>query len=170
MSPLLLSFVLCGVLVSSLAQTPTPSPAPAPCAQSSNSSCEECLMNVDCLWCEATGQCVDYPVRNILPPCSVCPLTDARWGVCWVNFQVLIITMSVLAGIVVIAVLVCCFCCCCKCERAGNRREDAQVERQTRVRKARQKAKRTEMQLRHDEVRQKYGLAKENPYSRMDDR
>ncbi|KAG7227497.1 hypothetical protein INR49_005312 [Caranx melampygus] len=85
-----------------------------------------------------------------------------------VNFQVLIITMSVLAGIIIIAILICCFCCC-KCERIGNKKEDAKVERQARARKARQKARRTEMQLRHDEIRQKYGLAKDNPYSRMDD-
>lgn len=36
-----------------------------------------------------------------------------------VNFQILIITMSVLAGVVVVSVVVCCLCCCCKCERAG---------------------------------------------------
>nr|XP_019963647.1 PREDICTED: pituitary tumor-transforming gene 1 protein-interacting protein-like [Paralichthys olivaceus] len=161
------ALALCGVFLSTEAQTPDP--APSPCASRSNSSCADCLQNVTCLWCGPTQQCLDYPVRNILPPSSVCPLTDARWGVCWVNFQVLIITMSVLAGILIIAVLVCC-CCCCKCERVGSKREDAKVERQTRARNARQKARRTEMQLRHDEIRQKYGLAKDNPYCRMDDR
>uniref|UniRef100_A0A3P9NV48 Pituitary tumor-transforming gene 1 protein-interacting protein-like n=1 Tax=Poecilia reticulata TaxID=8081 RepID=A0A3P9NV48_POERE len=140
----------------------------APCSLKSNSSCDECLQNVACLWCSSTQQCIDYPVKNILPPSSVCHLNDARWGVCWVNFQILIITMSVLAGVIIIAVLVCCFCCC-KCERIGNKREEAQVERQTRARKARQKARKTEIQLRHDEIRQKYGIAKENPYARMDD-
>ncbi|XP_044071746.1 PTTG1 interacting protein b [Siniperca chuatsi] len=149
------------------AQTPTPSPAPTPCALRSNTSCAECLQNVTCLWCTPTKQCIDYPVRNILPPRSVCPLNDARWGLCWVNFQILIITMSVLAGVIITAILVC--FCCCKCERVGTKREDAKVERQTRARKTRQKAKRTEMQLRHDEIRQKYGLAKDNPYSRMDE-
>ncbi|XP_022596649.1 pituitary tumor-transforming gene 1 protein-interacting protein-like [Seriola dumerili] len=162
------AFILLGVSVTTEAQTSTPAPAPTPCAFRSNTSCAECLQNVTCLWCMPTQQCIDYPMRNILPPNSVCPLTDARWGVCWVNFQILIITMSVLAGIIIIALLVCCLCCC-KCERTGNKREDAKVERQTRARKARQKAKRTEMQLRHDEIRQKYGLAKDNPYSRMDD-
>ncbi|XP_022071446.1 PTTG1 interacting protein b [Acanthochromis polyacanthus] len=146
----------------------TPAPAPVPCADRSNRSCSECLQNVTCLWCTSNERCVDYPVRNILPSNSLCPLNDARWGVCWVNFQILIITMSVLAGVIIIAILVCCFCCC-KCERMGNRKEDARVERQTRARKAHQKARRTEMQLRHDEIRQKYGLAKDNPYARMDD-
>ncbi|XP_018557982.1 PTTG1 interacting protein b isoform X2 [Lates calcarifer] len=166
-SAIAVALILCGFTLTTEAQTSTPSPAPTPCALRSNTSCAECLQNVTCLWCIPTQQCIDYPVRNILPPSSVCPLTDARWGVCWVNFQILIISMSVLAGIIIIAILVCCFCCC-KCERIGKR-EDAKVERQTRARKARQKAKRTEMQLRHDEIRQKYGLAKDNPYSRMND-
>lgn len=163
------ALIFCGVYLVTEAQSPTPAPAPVPCADRSNTSCSDCLQNVTCLWCASNERCLDYPLRNILPPSSVCPLNDARWGVCWVNFQILIITMSVLAGIIIIAILVCCFCCC-KCERIGNRREDAKVERQTRARKARQKARRTEMQLRHDEIRQKYGLAKDNPYARMDDR
>lgn len=150
-----------------VAQTPTPPPS-IPCASKSNTSCGDCLQNVTCLWCDQTAQCIDYPVRNILPPRSVCPLNDARWGVCWVNFQILIITMSVLAGVLIISVLICC-CCCCKCERIGNKKEDAKVERENRARKARQKARRSEMQMRHDEIRTKYGLAKDNPYSRMNE-
>ncbi|KAL7385741.1 hypothetical protein ABVT39_027518 [Epinephelus coioides] len=163
------ALILYGVIISTEAQTATPAPAPAPCALRSNTSCAECLQNVTCLWCEPTKLCVDYPVRRLLPPRSVCPLNDARWGVCWVNFQILIITMSVLGGIIIIAILLCCLCCCCKCERHGNSREDAKVERQNRARKTRQKAKRNEMQMRHDEIRKKYGIAKDNPYARMDD-
>ncbi|XP_028292309.1 PTTG1 interacting protein b isoform X2 [Gouania willdenowi] len=154
-------------ILSSDAQTSTPAPGQVACALRSNISCDECLKNVTCLWCNPTSQCMDYPASNILPPRSLCPLNDARWGVCWVNFQILIITMSVLAGILLISILVCCICCC-KCERIGNKREDAKMEQQTRVRKAHQKA-RTEMQLRHDEIRNKYGLSKDNPYSRMND-
>uniref|UniRef100_A0A146ZQ44 Pituitary tumor-transforming gene 1 protein-interacting protein n=1 Tax=Fundulus heteroclitus TaxID=8078 RepID=A0A146ZQ44_FUNHE len=169
-SALFFNFCLVIVIIAAAeAQTASPAPAAASCSLKSNSSCDECLQNVSCLWCSSTQQCIEYPVKNILPPNSVCPLNDARWGVCWVNFQILIITMSVLAGVIIIAVLVCCLCCCCKCERIGNKREDAQVARQTRARKARQKARKTEIQLRHDEIRQKYGMAKENPYARMDD-
>ncbi|KAM9346846.1 PTTG1 interacting protein b [Symphorus nematophorus] len=159
--------IFCGVVIVST-EAQTPAPASTPCELRSNKSCAECLTNVTCLWCSPTQRCMEYPIGKILPPRSVCPLNDARWGVCWVNFQILIITMSVLATVIIIGILVCCLCCC-KCERVGNRREDAKVERQNRMRKARQKERRTEMQLRHDEIRQKYGLAKDNPYARMDD-
>ncbi|XP_030613961.1 PTTG1 interacting protein b [Archocentrus centrarchus] len=162
------ALISCGIIVTVTAQTSTPAPAGIPCALRSNTSCDECLQNVTCLWCIPTKKCVDYPVKSVLPSSSVCPLNDARWGLCWLNFQILIITISVLAGIIIIAILVCCFCCC-KCERFGKKREDAQMERQTRLRNARQKARRTEMQMRHDEIRHKYGLAKDNPYSRMND-
>ncbi|XP_003962023.2 PTTG1 interacting protein b [Takifugu rubripes] len=166
LSALLLAWILCAVTGSSEAQTPAPESRP--CALT-NSSCDECLKNVSCLWCEPKKLCTDYPVGNVLPPQSLCPLNDARWGVCWVNFQILIITMSVLAGVIIIGVLVCCCFCCCKCEKVGNKREDARMERQNNMRKARQKERRTEMHLRHDEIRQKYGIAKKNPYSRMDE-
>ncbi|CAG09309.1 unnamed protein product [Tetraodon nigroviridis] len=161
-----LVWLLCGATGGAEAQTPAP--LSAPCALS-NSSCDECLKNVSCLWCEPLKVCSDYPVGSVLPPPSLCPLNDARWGVCWVNFQTLIITVSVLAGLLLIAILVCCCFCCCKCEKIGNKREDARMERQNHIRKARQKERRTEMQLRHDEIRQKYGITKKNPYSRMED-
>ncbi|XP_078010709.1 pituitary tumor-transforming gene 1 protein-interacting protein isoform X1 [Phascolarctos cinereus] len=53
------------------------------CSQSSNQSCTECLKNVSCFWCYTNNACLDYPVRKILPPSSLCPLSSARWGVCW---------------------------------------------------------------------------------------
>lgn len=81
----------------------------ASCAQKSNTSCAVCLHNVtvsvdcncwnltsccehvsemnpllvQCLWCEPSKRCADYPVGKVLPPNSLCPLNDARWGVCW---------------------------------------------------------------------------------------
>lgn len=38
---------------------------------------------LQCLWCAPSSRCIDYPVGNIVPPNSLCPLNDARWGVCW---------------------------------------------------------------------------------------
>ncbi|XP_019727811.1 PTTG1 interacting protein a [Hippocampus comes] len=88
------------------------------CESMNGTSCEQCLTNVTCLWCIKTKACVTYPVRTILPPHSLCPLYDARWGLCWMNFQNLIITLAVLGGVIIIALLVCMFCCC-KCENVG---------------------------------------------------
>ncbi|XP_034042528.1 PTTG1 interacting protein b [Thalassophryne amazonica] len=158
-------YIFCAVFETTESQTTSPSSIP--CAVKSNTSCDECLKNVTCLWCISTKQCIDYPVRNVLPFHTGCPLNDARWAACWVNFQTLIITMSVIAAVILIAILV---CCCCRCDRIGfrNQREDARLEQEKRAREARHKERRTEMQMRHDVIRQKYGLTKNNPYSRMD--
>ncbi|MCJ8732971.1 hypothetical protein PDJAM_G00217630 [Pangasius djambal] len=133
------------VLVLALALTWTAVSAQTSCVMKSNSSCAECVSNITCLWCSRTQQCLDYPVQTLLPPHSLCPLNDARWGNCWVNFQALIITVCVIGGVIIISVLICCFCCC-KCENIGK----------------------AEMRSRHDEIRRKYGLVKENPYSRFE--
>uniref|UniRef100_A0A8C3NCN3 PTTG1 interacting protein n=1 Tax=Geospiza parvula TaxID=87175 RepID=A0A8C3NCN3_GEOPR len=84
------------------------------CRQYTNRSCEECLKNVTCLWCASSRRCMEYPVRRILPPADLCELRSARWGVCWVNFEALIIAMSVVGGTLLIMLGVCCCCCCCK--------------------------------------------------------
>ncbi|XP_035030337.1 PTTG1 interacting protein b isoform X2 [Hippoglossus stenolepis] len=125
---------LFGVFLGAEAQSPTP--APVPCAMRSNTSCAECLKNVTCLWCGPTQQCIDYPVRNLLPHRSMCPLDAARWGVCWVNFKVLMISMSVVAGVIIIIIGIICCCCCSRCQGVGSKREDATVERPTRMRNA----------------------------------
>uniref|UniRef100_A0A8C9MCY2 PSI domain-containing protein n=1 Tax=Panthera tigris altaica TaxID=74533 RepID=A0A8C9MCY2_PANTA len=57
--------------------------AGVPCSQNTNRTCEECLKNVSCLWCNTNKACLDYPVTRILPPSSLCTLSSARWGVCW---------------------------------------------------------------------------------------
>ncbi|XP_070108693.1 pituitary tumor-transforming gene 1 protein-interacting protein [Equus przewalskii] len=139
------------------------------CSQNTNKTCEECLKNVSCLWCNTNKACLDYPVTKILPPGSLCKLSSARWGVCWVNFEALIITMSVLGGAVLLGVAVCC-CCCCR--RKKSRKPDKSEEkamREREERRIRQEERRAEMKSRHDEIRKKYGLFKEeNPYARFE--
>ncbi|KAF4109450.1 PTTG1 interacting protein b [Onychostoma macrolepis] len=137
------------------------------CTIKSNTTCEECLEIVSCLWCISSQKCIDYPVKSILPSHSVCPLSEARWGVCWMNFQTLIITISVIAGVIIIAIFVCCFRCC-KCENIGSKRSDERMERQAHLRKFRQEERKAEMRQRHEEMRLKYGLQKDNPYSRFE--
>ncbi|XP_072538982.1 PTTG1 interacting protein a [Salminus brasiliensis] len=146
------------------AQTATPGET---CENRNSTNCEHCLENTSCLWCIKTKSCLTYPVKNILPPQSLCPLNDARWGLCSMNFQILIITVSVVVGVLIIAFFVCLFCCC-KCENCGNANFDNRMQRQADKRKTKQEQRKAEMRSRHDEIRQKYGLSKASPYARFE--
>ncbi|KFQ19025.1 Pituitary tumor-transforming gene 1 protein-interacting protein, partial [Merops nubicus] len=130
------------------------------CRQYTNRSCEECLKNVTCLWCASSGRCVEYPVRRVLPPADLCELRSARWGVCWVNFEALIIAMSVVGGTILITLGGCC-CCCCKKKRKKQvlepDKDDERAAREQEKRRVRQEERRAEMKSRHDEIRRKYG-------------
>uniref|UniRef100_A0A8C3RFL3 PTTG1 interacting protein n=1 Tax=Cyanoderma ruficeps TaxID=181631 RepID=A0A8C3RFL3_9PASS len=139
------------------------------CRQYTNRSCEECLKNVTCLWCASSKRCMEYPVRRILPPADLCELRSARWGVCWVNFEALIIAMSVVGGTLLIMLGVCCCCCCCKKKSKKPDKDDERAAREREKRRVRQEERRAEMKSRHDEIRRKYGLFKEeNPYAKFD--
>ncbi|XP_009989715.1 PREDICTED: pituitary tumor-transforming gene 1 protein-interacting protein-like, partial [Tauraco erythrolophus] len=106
------------------------------CSEFSRRSCEECLKNVSCLWCYTNNTCIDYPVRSILPPSSLCSLSNARWGVCWINFEALIIAIAVVAGLILVSLAVCC-CYCCYCRRRSRSRPDEEEERLARKREER---------------------------------
>ncbi|XP_061225024.1 pituitary tumor-transforming gene 1 protein-interacting protein-like [Neopsephotus bourkii] len=157
-----------------LAQLSTPAP-PAPvqaCSEFSQKSCEECLKNVSCLWCYTNNTCVDYPVRSILPPSSLCSLSNARWGVCWINFEALIIAIAVVAGLILVSIAVCC-CYCCYCRRrsrSGPDEEEEQLARKREERRLQSLQRKHEIKLKHDEIRKKYGLLQDsdNPYSRFE--
>ncbi|KAF4076207.1 hypothetical protein AMELA_G00227920 [Ameiurus melas] len=148
----------------------TPSPAPThPC--STLSSCDSCLKNVSCLWCYTNDTCTVYPVAHLLPPASVCPLSRARWGVCSVNFEALIIAMAVLVGVVLLAITVCCCCCCHRCGRSSrpDRIEDEIARKREKDRQLSDN-RRAERRARHDEIRKKYGLVSDSdhPYSKFE--
>ncbi|XP_072313753.1 PTTG1 interacting protein a [Eucyclogobius newberryi] len=146
-------------LASAMAQSQT-------CESKNGTSCDECLKNVSCLWCITSKSCITYPVKSILPPHSVCPLNDARWGLCWMNFQILIITLSVVGGAIILGLIICMFCCC-KCENFGSNRFEAKMDRQANKRKNKQEERQSEMKERHEEIRKKYGLSGQNPYSKF---
>lgn len=55
------------------------------------------FLYLQCLWCLSTNNCTDYPVPWLLPPASLCPLSQARWGMCW----------SELASLCVLHLLLC---------------------------------------------------------------
>ncbi|XP_042371359.1 pituitary tumor-transforming gene 1 protein-interacting protein-like, partial [Plectropomus leopardus] len=72
--------VLCVSFVS-LGECQTTTPPPTPCSAYKN--CDTCAPNPKCLWCFTNNNCTEYPVSWLLPPSSVCKLSEARWGVCW---------------------------------------------------------------------------------------
>ncbi|KAK0070246.1 pituitary tumor-transforming 1 protein-interacting protein-like isoform X1 [Biomphalaria pfeifferi] len=136
-----------------------------------NGSCSDCVSNAKCLYCYSNDECMLYPVGKVLPPSSLCSLSNARWGVCWVNFEALIISMGVIGGVIILTITcTCIYCCCC---RGNNKqkleREEAKFESQKMERKAKQDERRAERKGRLDEIRRKYGLVKdEAPYQRFD--
>lgn len=129
-------------------------------------SCEQCLKNVSCMWCNApignVSKCMLYPVKNILPSTEQCSLSAARWGVCWVNFEALIIAMSVIGGVLIIGITLffckCCGCCCFGNSVAKYAREEERMSRERQERSIRQDERKKDRQRRNDDIRRKYGL------------
>ncbi|XP_074842343.1 PTTG1IP family member 2 isoform X4 [Carettochelys insculpta] len=132
-----------------------PAAAAAVCSDFSLKSCEECLKNVSCLWCNTNNTCMDYPVRSVLP--SSCPLSDARWGVCWMNFEAFIIAIAVIAGLILLSIAVCC-CYCCYCRRRSRRpdEDEERLARDQEERRMQSLQRKHERKMKHDEIRKKY--------------
>lgn len=96
--------------------------------------------------------------------CPKCVLSNPS-----VNFEALIIAMSVVGGTILITLGVCCCCCCCKKKSKKPDKDDERAARERERRRVRQEERRAEMKLRHDEIRRKYGLFKEeNPYAKFE--
>nr|XP_039270861.1 pituitary tumor-transforming gene 1 protein-interacting protein-like [Styela clava] len=140
----------------------------SPCVNASIKSCEECLKvdAVKCMWCGAKNPipaCKEYPAKHVLPTNDDCPLSDARWGVCWLNFEALIISCSIIGGLLLIGITLCfckcCGCCCFKKNTSRYQREEARLEVERQNRQMRQDARRQERKQRNDEIRRKYGLS-----------
>lgn len=132
---------------------------------SANSSCEVCVKHAFCLWCETSPiKCLEYPPGKPLPT-SVCDLSKARWGVCWVNYEILLIVMCVLAFVIILTISICVYCCCCKIRRRySTRREQKETDRENRERderETRNAERRAERQAKYDDIRKKYGLKKD---------
>ncbi|XP_078394600.1 pituitary tumor-transforming gene 1 protein-interacting protein-like [Cetorhinus maximus] len=153
-------------------------PLTGDCSDFTNTSCEQCLENVDCLWCFVDQRCMKYPVESIIPPSSICPLRQARWGVCWVNFESLIIAISVV-GLLILLPLVCCCCyCCCKkkacccCKKKPHSHDEVEVRlaKQQEERMQQREERKAERRAQYNEIRKKYGLIQDSdhPYSRFE--
>jgi len=127
-----------------------------------NASCDVCIKNVTCMWCNDPPNCMVYPVKNILPSTKDCALNKARWGVCWLNFEALIISMSVIGGVLIIGITLCfCKCCGCCCFSGNSKKyaeEQRRMESDREERSTRQDERKKDRQRRNDDIRRKYGL------------
>uniref|UniRef100_A0A8D2KSJ7 Pituitary tumor-transforming gene 1 protein-interacting protein n=1 Tax=Varanus komodoensis TaxID=61221 RepID=A0A8D2KSJ7_VARKO len=142
-----------------------------------------------CLWCHENSTCVDYPVSQLIPPSSVCALSESYWAVCWVNFEAIIITIGVVGGSLLLVILCCCCYCCCRCcsRRCCSRRgfcnlgwcflilrrvaeEEESFIRDREEKRLQQLQRKLERKMKHDEIRKKYGLLQDSdhPYSRYE--
>jgi len=139
-------------------------------------TCEDCVKvsGAKCYFCNSNatgfGGCNLYPAKNVFPIKEQCPLSDARWGVCWVNFEALIIAMSVIAGVILISVGCTVYCCCCRSRSRDDGGSEMRWERETTERQQRHADRRAEREAKMTTIRQKYGLTQETPsYNRMTD-
>ncbi|XP_068180282.1 pituitary tumor-transforming gene 1 protein-interacting protein [Antennarius striatus] len=162
--------VLCVSFVSHGECQSSPTP-PTPCSVSN--SCETCVPHRKCLWCFSTNNCTEYPVSWLLPPVSQCPLSQARWALCWMSFEALVILLGVLGGVILVSITVCCCCCCCRCHKKRQSRPDRDEELFNRKReemRQRSEERKQDRKERQDEIRRKYGLIgdKDHPYSKFE--
>ncbi|XP_060552646.1 pituitary tumor-transforming gene 1 protein-interacting protein-like isoform X2 [Ruditapes philippinarum] len=137
----------------------TPKLTPAEECQKANSSCDTCVKvgSVQCVWCASSSKCM---LKEHVIPTSECGLADAKWAVCWVNYEALIIACSVIGGVLILGLTICiCCCCCCKGNKnAKYAKEDAKYERKKTEMKAGQAERRAERKAKTDEIRKKYGI------------
>jgi len=137
------------------------------------SSCEECvdLQKYQCMWCgEGEGRCMHYPIKHIWPKTEDCKWTEARWGVCWLDFRALVIALGVIGSILFITFCCClvrfCTCvkdlihiiCCCGCCNCGDWAASRRAKRSMRrlERELERQAKRQELMLKYG-VQNAYG-------------
>uniref|UniRef100_A0A0B7APQ8 PSI domain-containing protein n=1 Tax=Arion vulgaris TaxID=1028688 RepID=A0A0B7APQ8_9EUPU len=136
-----------------------------------SASCDTCLKNDKCLYCNTNNTCMLYPHGKILPSSSDCALDEARWLVCWLNFEAMIISVGVIGGVIILTITFCCIYCCC-CRNGGRKqqeREDRKLDTQKMERRTKQDERRTERKGRMDDIRKKYGLMKDDaPYQQFD--
>jgi len=164
-------FVRCASTTPTDAPKTTVTPKPGIKCEELTDGCDQCLKNVSCYWCESSKKCAEYPVGDIFPQKEDCPLSEARWLECWLNFEALLISMGVIAGVILISCCCCCvYCCYCKGKnKARYAKEDAKLERQKEERKMRQEERRAERKAKNDEIRKKYGLVKDDSgYTRFE--
>ncbi|XP_029192950.2 pituitary tumor-transforming gene 1 protein-interacting protein-like [Acropora millepora] len=139
-----------------------------------NSSCGDCTEHAACYWCSSTKKCTNYPGWTKIVPRD-CPSKKWYYGQCWITGSVLIILVPSLVGVFLVVVGCCVYCCCCrqcqKCKKKRMDKEDAKLKRKRAEMQAINAQKRSEREVKRDQIRQKYGLRPggSSGYQRIED-
>lgn len=129
-----------------------------------NITCDTCIENSDCLFCKETNKCIKLVFDGLYP--TGCPLSKARWSVCFLDLQALIISVSVIGTVILIVIFsAICYCCNATCRTVTNHRI-GRVERKLRKEKNQRDVERNERrgerEKKYDDIRVKYGLKKDD--------
>lgn len=169
--PVMTSNVTTAPVTESPSSSSGPTMSPEEVCTAAGKNCDDCIgeKKVTCFFCDSSKTCNYYKIKGILPSSKNCDMGDIRVGVCWLNFKVMIITVSVVAGVLIISIIICCCCCCRKKKRTRLVQDDAKREREKEERRIRGLERQKERQSRNDEIRRKYGLIKDDhPYQKFD--
>lgn len=142
------------------------------CSDKDNTTCSDCVKDFDCYWCVPTKKCGDRP--TIKPSKEEC---DGKWYSymqCTVSGNLLLIIVPIVVGVLLLITGVCIYCCCCReCCRARDRKrwakEDSRKDQRKQEREQRHNERDEERRLKHDQIRMKYGLTRDEPkYEKFD--
>lgn len=140
--------------------------------KSFNKSCSDCTGQSACYWCASNGKCTNYPGWTKIVPRD-CPSKKWYYGQCRLSGNVLIILVPSLVGVVLVFLGCCIYCCCCRrCNKWKKKRldkEDAKLKRKREEMQAIHAQKRSEREVKRDEIRKKYGLRPGSGYQRIED-
>lgn len=142
------------------------------CTDKSNTTCISCVRDFSCYWCAETRQCGERP--TIQPTKKQCAGKWFAFSQCSLSGNILLVILPIAVIVLLLIVGACVYCCCCKdaLKRRAQRkwaREDNRRETKKRERADRHAQRNEERKIRHDEIRNKYGIFKEEPkYERFD--
>jgi len=159
------SEICLGVLFCILSLVAEGSTSNGSCASKSLQSCSECVKDWDCYYCEKTKFCGKRPI--IKPKTSECDGDWYSYKQCTLSGNLLLIIIPTVLGVLLVITICICYCCCCrKCSRRRTARrfakEDARREAEREQREMRHAERVAERKVKHDEIRKKYGLYKDD--------
>ncbi|XP_066931735.1 pituitary tumor-transforming gene 1 protein-interacting protein-like [Clytia hemisphaerica] len=137
-------------------------------------SCGECVgYDIECFYCDSTKKCEKR--TSVIVNKDQCSGKWYTYSQCTIPGVVLIV-IAPLAAVLLLVFLCCCvYCICCRdcCRERSQRKwakEDSKRENRKNERDAKHAARDEERKLKHDQIRAKYGLFKDdsNKYQKFD--